>query len=252
GQMYAPGTGGGNSGNGNPPPPPNHGPVPCVGQDCGSNPPHQPKPLSPKQLAQLCVQSVQCMYAVQRYDDAQQSAYEQYILQFGMAFFEAGEGNPEVLEQDLEEYQISEIELQNLGPGPYDNKILRAFDSSNTGTQLEGEMALIARMGGYNITDFNHIYNGPDGTITDVDAAVPGVILEAKSGRAWDSEDTNKLYIKLGDGPDGQLVNPDKNPVLVYAPSMPENKVQWIQNTGTWVAQNETQLIIMLWYLSPP
>jgi Uma2 family endonuclease len=126
--------------------------------------------------------------------------------------------------------------------------INKALRSKRLGTRLEGVVARIVEMASYDITEFQKDVYGPIGTVTDIDVGVPGVIVEVKSGKTWDSKATEKLEIKLGEGPDGALVNPDKKPVIVYAPEMPPEKVEWIKNTGerVHVAQNPEQYINLL------
>jgi hypothetical protein len=131
--------------------------------------------------------------------------------------------------------------------------IKKALRSRDSGEHLEGVVARMTEMAGHDLTAFQKEVSGPIGTVTDIDVGVPGLIVEAKSGKSWDSEDTGKLEIKLGEGPKGALVNPDKKPVIVYAPEMPAKKVQWIKNTGerVYVAQNPEQYINLLKLFSP-
>ena len=124
--------------------------------------------------------------------------------------------------------------------------------SSNAGDRLEAELAQLVQGEGYTLTNVHTNVNGPTGTVGDYDVTTPDVILEAKSGQSWDSRATRNVNKLLGYGADGAIMNPDGKPVLVYAPSMPEDKVLWIQQTGAYVAQNPEQLFILLWYLSPP
>ena len=137
--------------------------------------------------------------------------------------------------------------VHNCTAGPYDEAILKAYGSKNPGTQLEGEMALFARMEGYEITSFRTRVNGPTGTVGDIDAETPGAILEAKAGKTWDSDNAKQIEKLQGVGPDGNLINPTGKPVIVYAPNMPPDKVAQIQTTGAFVATNEEQLLVLLW-----
>jgi hypothetical protein len=125
------------------------------------------------------------------------------------------------------------------------NKALRSRDP---GDHLEGVVARMTEMAGYDLTAFQEDVHGPTGTVTDIDVGVPGVIVEAKSGKSWDSHATETIETKLGEGSNGPLVNPDNNPVIVYAPNMPAKKVQWIENISerVYVAQNPEQYINLL------
>ena len=143
----------------------------------------------------------------------------------------------------------------DLGPGntvtPFDGAIKKALRSRNPGDNLEGVVARIAKMAGYDITAFQQdIFDGPR-TVTDIDVATPDLIIEVKSGRTWDSKATIKLQAKLGEGPDGGFINPKKEPVIVYAPGMPANRIIWIERTGAYVARNAEELIQLLSRLHP-
>jgi len=122
---------------------------------------------------------------------------------------------------------------------------------SNQGDRLEAELAQLVQGEGYTLTNFHTQVNGSTGTVGDYDVTTSDVILEAKSGSSWDSRDTINVNKLLGNGERGAIMNPDGKPVIVYAPGMSDQKVQWIQNTGAWVVQNPEQLFVLLWYLSP-
>jgi RHS repeat-associated protein len=248
GQMvYCPGCG-----NGTPPPsppPPNHGPVPCVGQDCGSNPPHQPKSLNPKQLAAWCVQNVQCMYAVQEYDDAQQSAYDQNILQFGMGFFEFFDGDPDAFEQAAEEeVNVWEVLAQDEHVD-LNAEVQAKLASSSTSDNVEGQL-------GATIQDYSELIRfnqkfGPDGMFGEIDAQSPEAIFEAKSGGL--KGQMQNLRYKFNN----RITNPNGEPFVIFAPDWNEKNAMTVyENLGSldsgralYVTTNVTQLIEVIEYL---
>lgn len=83
---------------------------------------------------------------------------------------------------------------------------------------------------------------GPDGPVGDIDAETPGAILEAKSGKTWDSDNTDQIR-KLLTNPQ---LNPTGKPVIVYAPNFNDEMVVRVRAAGAIVVQNEEQVIEIL------
>ena len=197
----------------------------------------------------MCIH-VPCMYAIQRYDDAQQSAFEQNILLFGMGFFEFSEGDPDAFEQAIEEeVNVWEVLAQNEGTS-LDEKVSAALASSDPAKEAEGQLGAI-------IQDYSELIRfqqkfGLNGAFGEVDAESPEAIFEAKSGSL--KNQINDLISKF----QNRITNPDRKPFVIYAPGWNEKNAMTVyENLGSldtgqavYVTTNPTQLIEVVEYLA--
>ncbi|MGB8345750.1 MAG: hypothetical protein WCD86_12760 [Ktedonobacteraceae bacterium] len=192
------------------------------------------------------------MYAIQRYDDAQQSAFEQNILLFGMGFFEYTEGDPEALDQVMESLVTDwEVLAQTKGI-QLDNAVVEALNSSDKAVQAEGEAGAIAQIY-YELSGFKVGY----GQVGENDVETPLANIEVKSGSERNA--IKDLVKKFNNG----VSHPEGVAYVIYGPGWSEEDAMRVYSRlgsldsgePVYVATNPTQLIeIMVYFMQegPP
>jgi hypothetical protein len=208
------------------------------------------KSLNPKQIANWCTQSFQCIQAIQKYDDAPIGAFEQNASLFLMGFFEFLDGDPNAIEQASEEEITSWEALAQSYGTKLDDAVSASLASSSKADQAEGEAGAIAQIFS-ELTGFNVPY-GPRGTLGENDIETPFANIEVKSGGV---QNAIPKLIKQFNNP---ITNPDGKAFVVYGPNWDEGQDMQVYealgslDTGqaVYVARNPTQLIEVLEYLT--
>jgi RHS repeat-associated protein len=138
-------------------------------------------------------------------------------------------------------------------PNQFTSGINNLLSSSDAGAQQNAEIAKLAQDENFNITEFRVKVPRPDGSKAgDIDLGTPETIVESKVGDHLDQGDREQLPKLLGQGPDGQYVNPGGRRTLIYyAPDLNPEDVNRVESAGGYVAQNPQQLIALLEYFDP-
>lgn len=143
--------------------------------------------------------------------------------------------------------------VHNCTPNRFSAGINNLLTSSDLGEQQEAMIAKLAQDENFTLTEFRSKATRPNGTQAgDIDLGTPTTIVESKIGDSLDQRDRDQLQKLLGQGPDGQYMNPGGRRTLIYyAPTLNPDDVNRIESAGGYVAQNPQQLIALLEYFDP-
>ncbi|WNZ24530.1 hypothetical protein HJG54_17840 [Leptolyngbya sp. NK1-12] len=141
--------------------------------------------------------------------------------------------------------------LQRIDQSPQGREILEiysrvdnALGSTNSGTVLEGQVALIAQENGFDVINFQKKF-GPNGSLGEVDVETPTAILEMTVGSSGKLSQIRGLLTD-------SIRNSLSKPVILYAPNYGNTAGQDIINAGAYVVRTEQELIQLLTQLGQP
>jgi hypothetical protein len=122
--------------------------------------------------------------------------------------------------------------------GQFDGAIQAARESSNPGTQLEGQVAQHIKDAGIDVISFNKKF-GPNAAIGEIDVETPNAIIEVTTQKARKLTQVQGLM-------DNPQLNPTGKPVILYAPNYLRTAGKEISDAGASVVRTPEELINLL------
>jgi hypothetical protein len=122
--------------------------------------------------------------------------------------------------------------------GQFDGAIQAARESSDPGTQLEGQVAQHIKDAGIDVIGFNKEF-GPNASIGEIDVETPDAIIEVTLQKARKLTQIREL---MGN----PKLNPTGKPVILYAPRYNNTAAKAISDAGASVARTPQELINLL------
>jgi filamentous hemagglutinin len=131
--------------------------------------------------------------------------------------------------------------MRTVEPGRFSSSIENSLNSNIDGYVLEGQIGKALDERGLLLNFQSKIRSGftangrPIG-LGEIDAETPRYIIESKAGKNFDLKELLKLK-------NNTLLNPERKPVVVFAPKFTPNQIKTINSNGIVVVQNFDQLL---------